>query len=85
MVLSSCGAVLRNELESARALGQYEHQSNDCGTVDSTCRRCGLTVGRAYREGALFQLEQRHVCQSVERRQATRVAHQIFNPAVAVV
>ncbi len=85
MALSSCVAVLRNVSGSARVLGQYEHQSNDCETVDSTCRLCGLTVGRAYREATLFQLELRHVCQPVERRQATRIAYQILNPAVTVV
>lgn len=85
MALSSCMAVLRSGLESTRVLGQYEHQCCDCETVESTCRLCGLTVGRAYREATLFQLELRHVCQSVERRQATRIAYQILNPAATVV
>lgn len=63
---------------------QFAHLRNHCGTVDSSCRLCGLTVGRALREATLFQLELRHVCQPAERRQTTRIAYQILNPAVAL-
>jgi len=80
MGLSSGVAPLGNEFESACVPEQYAHQLSICGTVDSTCRLCGLTVGRALREVTLLQLELRHVCQPVERRRATRIAYQVFNP-----
>lgn len=78
-------AVLGSRFESADVPDQFAHQRNICGTIDSTCRLCGLTVGRAVRETTLFQLELRHVCQPVERRRATRIAYQIFKPPVPVV
>jgi hypothetical protein len=84
MGLSSGLTALGNGFESAGAPDQYAHQRKDCGTVDSTCRLCGLTVGRAFREATLIQLEARHVCQLVERRRATRIAYQVFNPPITV-
>jgi len=60
---------------------QYAHRPNYDGTVDSICKLCFLTVARAYREVDLIQLEIRHICQPVERRKATRIAHRIFDPA----
>jgi hypothetical protein len=62
---------------------QYAHRPNYDGTVDSICKSCYLTVARAYREADLAHLELRHLCQPVERRRATRVAHRVFDPAVA--
>jgi hypothetical protein len=59
---------------------QYAHRSNYDGTLDSICKLCYLTVARAYRESDLSHLELRHVCQPVERRRATRIAHRIFDP-----
>ncbi len=59
---------------------QYAHRRNYDGTVDSICKRCYLTVARAYREMDLTQLEVRHICQPVERRRATRIAHRVFEP-----
>lgn len=81
MGVPSCAGALKDYPESARVSGQYAHHREGCETVDSVCRLCGLVVGRAYREASLFQLELRHVCQPAERRQATRIAYQIFNPA----
>ncbi len=89
MVLPSCAAVSERtpasglELRSP-VLCQYAHQRNHGETVDSVCRLCQLTVGRAYREADLFKLELRHVCQPIERRQATRIAYQVFNPLITV-
>ena len=80
MVHKTCAAVLKSRWESVSLSAQFAHCPNDCATFDSTCRLCGLTVGRADREVALFQLELRHVCQPLERRQATRIAYRIFNP-----
>ena len=60
---------------------QYAHRLNHDGTLDSVCKLCYLTVARAFREIDLAQLEMRHVCQPVERRRATRVVHQVFDPA----
>jgi len=60
---------------------QYAHRLNHDGTLDSVCKLCYLTVARAFREIDLAQLEMRHVCQPVERRRATRVVHQVFDPS----
>ena len=60
---------------------QYAHRRNYDGTLDSICKLCFLTVARAYREGDLVHLEIRHICQPVERRRATRIAHRIFDHA----
>ncbi len=64
------------------ATSQYAHRPNHDGTLDSICKLCYLTVARAFREADLAHLELRHVCQPVERRRATRVAHRIFDPAL---
>ena len=61
-------------------VGQYARRRNFDGTVDSVCKLCFLTVARAYREFDLSHLEVRHVCQPVERRRATRIVHQVFDP-----
>ena len=60
------------------ASGQYAHRLNEDKTVDSVCKLCHLTIARAYREADLFPLELRHVCQPFERRQGTRIVHQVF-------
>lgn len=67
---------------AAEVLGanQYAHRRNFDGTLDSICKLCYLTVARAYREVDLLQLEIRHICQPVERRRATRIAHRVFDP-----
>ncbi len=59
----------------------YAHRRNHDGTLDSICKRCYLTVARAYREGDLAPMETRHVCQPAERRRATRIVHRIYDPA----
>jgi hypothetical protein len=65
----------------SKAPAQYAHRRNADQTLDSICKLCYLTVARAYREVDLALLELRHVCQPVERRRATRVAHQVFDSA----
>ena len=57
----------------------YAHRRNYDGTLDSICKLCYLTVARAYREMDLTHLEVRHVCQPMERRRATRIAHRVFD------
>jgi hypothetical protein len=59
----------------------YAHRRNYDGTLDSICKLCYLTVARAYRELDLTHLELRHVCQPIERRRATRIAHRVFDCA----
>ena len=58
----------------------YAHRRNYDGTLDSVCKLCYLTVARAYRETDLSHLEVRHICQPVERRRSTRIAHRVFDP-----
>jgi len=53
---------------------------NQDGTVDSICSRCGLMIGRASYPVALELLEERHVCQPLERRKKVRIAHRIYDP-----
>jgi hypothetical protein len=55
-------------------------RQNQDGTLDSTCDRCRLTIGRAFDPDALSSLEARHVCQPVERRRSFRIAYRIYNP-----
>jgi hypothetical protein len=57
----------------------YAHRPNYDGTLDSVCKLCYLTVARAYRETDLIHLEVRHICQPVERRRSTRIAHRVFD------
>lgn len=57
----------------------YAHRRNYDGTLDSVCKLCYLTVARAYRETDLSHLEVRHICQPVERRRSTRIAHRVFD------
>lgn len=57
----------------------YAHRRNYDGTLDSVCKLCFLTVARAYRETDLTHLEVRHICQPVERRRSTRIAHRVFD------
>jgi hypothetical protein len=57
----------------------YAHRRNYDGTLDSVCKLCYLTVARAYRETDLGHLEVRHICQPVERRRSTRIAHRVFD------
>lgn len=61
----------------------YAHRRNYDGTLDSICKLCYLTVARAYRELDLTHLELRHVCQPMERRRATRIAHRVFDCAAS--
>jgi len=61
----------------------YAHRRNYDGTLDSVCKSCFLTVARAYRETDLTHLELRHICQPVERRRSTRIAHRVFDNSVA--
>ncbi len=53
---------------------------NQDGTVDSICSRCGLMIGRASYPVALDLLEERHICQPLERRKKVRIAHRIYDP-----
>jgi len=55
-------------------------RQNQDGTLDSICRRCGLTIARAFHPRDLEELEARHVCHLVERRQSVRIAYRIYNP-----
>jgi hypothetical protein len=55
-------------------------RQNEDGTRDSICKRCGLTIARVIDPNDLEELEARHVCQPVERRQSVRIAHRIYSP-----
>ena len=55
-------------------------RQNEDGTVDSICKRCGLTIARAFHPSVLERLEARHVCQPVERRRSVRIAYRIYEP-----
>lgn len=54
-------------------------RQNQDRTVDSICKRCGVTIGRAFGTDILEKLEARHVCQPAERRRAVRIAYRIFD------
>ncbi len=58
------------------------HGQNADGTTTSVCNRCPLTIGRAIDENDLAELESRHVCQPVERRQMVRIVHRTYIPPV---
>jgi hypothetical protein len=64
---------------SSRGTDCARRQNQD-GTMDSICKRCGLTIGRAFLPEALEKLEARHVCQPVERRKSVRIAYRIYDP-----
>jgi hypothetical protein len=53
---------------------------NDDGTTTSVCKRCPLTIACAIDENDLAELESRHVCQPVERRQMVRIVHRTYVP-----
>lgn len=54
-------------------------RQNQDGTLDSICKRCGLTIARAFHSRVLERLEARHVCQPVERRRSVRIAYRIYD------
>ena len=54
-------------------------RQNQDETVDSICKRCGLTIARAFHPRDLGPLEARHVCQPVERRRWVRIAYRIYD------
>jgi hypothetical protein len=58
----------------------YVRRQNRDGTLDSICKRCGLTIARGFHRDDLKQLEARHVCQLVERRRSVRIAYRIYGP-----
>ncbi len=58
----------------------YTHSRNSDGTTTSVCNRCPLTIGRAFDARDLAELESRHVCQPVERRQVVRIAYRTYLP-----
>ena len=62
------------------AFPSFAHKRNGDGTITSVCNRCPLTVARASDEKDLAELESRHVCQPVERRQVLRIVHQTYPP-----
>jgi hypothetical protein len=76
-------AVRKTVATDIQIADHYAHRRNYDGTLDSICKLCYLTVARAYRELDLNQLELRHVCQPMERRRATRIAHRVFDCAGA--
>jgi MEDS: MEthanogen/methylotroph, DcmR Sensory domain len=59
----------------------FTRRRNADGTVTSLCSRCPLIVARAIDGCDLTELESRHVCQPVERRQVVRIVHRTFLPA----
>jgi hypothetical protein len=62
------------------AESKFTRQYRTIGTVDSICTRCFLVVGRACSVADLANLESRHVCQLLERRQMIRIAGQVADP-----
>jgi hypothetical protein len=76
-------AVGKTVASNAQITDRYAHRRNYDGTLDSICKLCYLTVARAYRELDLNHLELRHVCQPIERRRATRIAHRVFDSVAA--
>ena len=54
------------------------HSCNSDGTITSVCNRCPLTIARAVDVKDLAELESRHVCQPVERRQMVRTVHRTY-------
>jgi hypothetical protein len=55
-------------------------RQNEDRSLESVCRRCGLTIARAFHPNDLEALERRHVCQVVERRRSIRIAYRIYDP-----
>lgn len=67
-------------LERISSSSPTVHSRNSDGTTTSVCNRCPLTIGRAINENDLAELESRHVCQPVERRQMVRIVHRTYIP-----
>ena len=72
----------RHTREGISSSSPTVHSRNSDGTTTSVCNRCPLTIGRALDENDLAELESRHVCQSVERRQMVRIVHRTYIPPV---
>jgi MEDS: MEthanogen/methylotroph, DcmR Sensory domain len=69
-------------MRSTSPTGQgFTHHSHGDGTTTSVCNRCPLTVARAIDGTDLVELESRHVCQRIERRQVVRIVHRTYLPA----
>ena len=60
----------------------FTHSRISDGTIISVCNGCPLTIARAIAERDLAELESRHVCQPVERRQMVRIVHRTYIPCV---
>ena len=58
----------------------FTHTGNSDGTITSACDRCPLTIACAVDARDLPELESRHVCQPVERRQVIRIVHRTYIP-----
>jgi len=65
---------------SSNGLPNFTRHQNPDGTVDSVCKRCQLTIGRAFNPTDLLDLEGRHICQPSERRRTVRIAYRIYDP-----
>lgn len=59
----------------------YARRPNQDGTIDSICNHCFLTIARAFNPSHLKELELRHVCQQMERRQTVRIVYRIYDPS----
>jgi DNA-binding NarL/FixJ family response regulator len=73
---------VRHTREGSSSSSPTVHSRNSDGTTTSVCNRCPLTIGRALDENDLAELESRHVCQSVERRQMVCIVHRTYIPPV---
>jgi hypothetical protein len=62
----------------------FTHRENEDLTIDSICKSCCLVVARALEERDLEQMELRHVCQPVERREHIRTVHRTYSYHVKV-
>ena len=58
----------------------FTHSRNRDGTITSVCNHCPLTIARTVDAADLAELESRHVCQPVERRQGARIVHRTYVP-----
>src|SRR5271167_252478 len=76
----NCTAARWNMSPEPLAESKFARQYRTVGTVESICTRCFLVVGRACSAADLANLESRHVCQLLERRQMIRIAGQEVDP-----
>jgi DcmR-like sensory protein len=58
----------------------FTRTRNSDGTFTSLCNRCPLTIARAGDARDLPELESRHICQPVERRQVVQIVHRTYTP-----